>query len=241
MPIKVSEEFVHALFPFNSIEEHITQRFSPPPSSSFNTLTNPETSSNPFDTYDISTDIIQTVPAAPPLLKSFFPPSTTVSFNENSPIISSLFTVQKPTTSIDNEDNTQNVIMNHLHSVKSLKKFFETKMVVQQTISSVQTPTTIACSQPLITMDDHQKFDRSSMMKEQIPIDELEQRQEMMDKVLESLKKKKAYSRITNGKNFLSIRSTIMEVRVRGETLTNINGIHHLIEALDGNIDPGRL
>lgn len=79
--------------------------------------------------------------------------------------------------------------MNHLHSVKSLKKFFETKMVVQQPVSSSQS----------ITTNDEQKFDRSSINKEQKSIDELDQRQEMMNKVLESLKKTKAYSRTTNG------------------------------------------
>jgi hypothetical protein len=85
--------------------------------------------------------------------------------------------------------------MNHLHSVKSLKKFFETKMVIQQ-------PSQTGVSSQPNTTNDEQKLDRSSMTKEQKSTDELEQRQEMMDKVLESLKKKKAYSRITNGKNF---------------------------------------
>jgi len=89
--------------------------------------------------------------------------------------------------------------MNHLHSVKSLKKFFETKMVIQRPIQSVQTTSITTSSQPITTMDE-QKFDRSLMMKEQKSTDELEQRQEMMNKVLESLKKKKAYSRPTNGK-----------------------------------------
>lgn len=88
--------------------------------------------------------------------------------------------------------------MNHLHSVKSLKKFFETKMVVQQPGSSVQTTPILSSSQLMPTIDE-QKSDRSSMNKEQKSTDELEQRQEMMNKVLESLKKTKAYSRTTNG------------------------------------------
>ncbi|CAF1117464.1 unnamed protein product [Rotaria sordida] len=177
-------------------EEHITQRFSPPLpplSSSFNTTANPETLSNPFDTYDVSPDIIQSVPIPPPLLKSFLPPTTTL--NDNSLTTSSVFTVQKQITSIDNEDdNTESIIMNHLHSVKSLKKFFETKMVIQQPISTLQT---ITCSQSITTINE-QKFDRSSITKEQKSIDESDQRQEMMNKVLESLKKKKLYSRTTN-------------------------------------------
>jgi hypothetical protein len=138
--------------------------------------------------------MIQATPIAPPLLKSFLPP--TVSFHENSPTTSSIFTVQKPVTSIDNEDNAQNIIMNHLHSVKSLKKFFETKMVIQRPVSCMQTAIS---SQPMATIDE-QKFDRSSMTKEQKSVEDLEQRQEMMNKVLESLKKKKVYSRTTHGK-----------------------------------------
>jgi hypothetical protein len=177
---------------FYLIEEHVTQRFSPPPS--FNTPTNPETSSNLFDTYDIAANIIQT-PPPPPHLKSFLPSSGI----DNSTVTSSLFTVQKQTTSIDNEDNTQNIIMNHLHSVKSLKKFFETKMVVQCPVASVQSTPIITNSQSMIT-NHEQKFDRSLITKEQKTTDEFEQRQEMMNKVLESLKKKKAYSRTAIGK-----------------------------------------
>ena len=160
------------------LEEHVTQRFSPPPST-----TNPETSSNLFDTYDISID---NTPIAPPLLKTFLPPTT----NENSPPTNSIFTVQKQVSTIDYEDNTQNIIMNHLHSVKSLKKFFETKMVIQRPLQ------TAVSSQPNTT-NDEQKLDRASMTREQNSTDELEQRQEMMNKVLESLKKKKVYTRTT--------------------------------------------
>ena len=182
------------IFSFNFIEEYVTQRFSPPPLS-FNTTINPETSSNPFDTYDVLPDVVQTAP----LLKPFLPPSTTATYNDNSPTTSSIFTVQKQTTSIDNEDSAQKIIQNHLHSVKSLKKFFETQMVVQRPIPSVQTTPVTTCSQPMTT-NDEQKFDHSSLTNEQKLSDELEQRQEMMDKVLESLKKKNVYSRTTNGK-----------------------------------------
>jgi hypothetical protein len=80
--------------------------------------------------------------------------------------------------------------MNHLHSVKSLKKFFETKMVIQR----LSPPTLHA-----IPINDEQKIDRSSMTKEQKSTGEFEQRQEMMNKVLDSLKKKTVYSRTTNG------------------------------------------
>ncbi|CAF4325884.1 unnamed protein product, partial [Rotaria magnacalcarata] len=104
---------------------------------------NPETSSNLFDTYNVSPDTIQKVPNAPPFLKSFLLPTTTTTttatitnVNDNSPTASTIFTIQKRITSIDNEDNTERIIMNHLHSVKSLKKFFETKMVIQRPISS---------------------------------------------------------------------------------------------------------
>ncbi|UJR14129.1 hypothetical protein I4U23_001123 [Adineta vaga] len=172
-------------------EEHVTQRISPPPSS-FNTITNPDTSSNIFDTYDISNDIDQTIPAPPPLLKSSLVPSTTESCNEYSPTTSNIFTVQKQITSIDNDDSTQNVIMNHLHSVKSLKKFFETKMVGQQCVSSISQAASIT------TMDNLKNDRILSTTKEQNPTDELEQRQEMMNKVLESLKKKKVYTRPMN-------------------------------------------
>jgi hypothetical protein len=181
-------------FLFHFIEEHVTQRFSPPPSS-FETTTNPEASTNGFETYDVSTNIIQTNPIAPPVLKSFL----SSSIIDNSPTTSTIFTVQKQTTSIDYEDSTQNIIMNHLHSVKSLKKFFETKMVIHRPIQSMQTAPITTCSQAIPTMDE-QKLDRSSIIKEQKSTDELEQRQEMMNKVLESLKKKKVYSRMTNGK-----------------------------------------
>ncbi|CAM2697728.1 unnamed protein product [Rotaria socialis] len=179
-------------------EEHITQRFSPPPPpppESFTTTTNPETSSNLFDTYDVSPDTIQTVPNAPPFLKSFLLPTTTITnVNDHSPTASTIFTVHKQITSIDNEDNTERIIMNHLHSVKSLKKFFETKMVIQRPISSFPTTT---CTQ-LIATNNEQKFDRPLLAKEQRSVDECDQRQEMMNKVLESLKKKKLYSRATN-------------------------------------------
>ncbi len=150
------------------------------------TTANPETSSNPFDTYDLSINVTQATPIEPPLLKSFLSPP----FHENSQTTTSIFTVQKQGTSIDNEDNTQNIIMNHLHSVKSLKKFFETKMVIQGPIPSGQT----ASISQSIPANDEQK-----------PIDEFEQRQEMMNKVLASLKKKKVYSRTTNGKIVLSL------------------------------------
>jgi hypothetical protein len=156
------------------------------------TTANPETSSNPFDTYDLSTNIIPATSIAPSLHKSFLAPP----FHENSQTTTSIFTVQKQGTSIDNEDNTQNIIMNHLHSVKSLKKFFETKMVIQGPIPPGQT----ASISQSIPANDEQKLDRSSMTKEQKPTDEFEQRQEMMNKVLASLKKKKVYSRTTNGK-----------------------------------------
>jgi hypothetical protein len=42
------------------------------------------------------------------------------------------------------------------------------------------------------------------MNREQKPTGELEQRQEMMNKVLDSLKKKTVYSRTTNGKTHSS-------------------------------------
>ncbi len=171
---------------FNFIEEHVTQRFSPP-SSSIDTSLNPETSSNPLDGYDVSINIHQGLPMAPPLHKSFF--------NDQPLTTSSMFTVQKQGTSIDNEDNTQTIIMNHLHSVKSLKKFFETKMVVQR-----PSPPT-SQSHP---SNDEPKLDRSSMNREQKPTGELEQRQEMMNKVLDSLKKKTVYSRTANGKTHSS-------------------------------------
>jgi hypothetical protein len=156
----------------------VTQRFSPPPSSIDTTL-NPETSSNPFDE-------CEGTPMASPLHKSFLP----LAFNDQPLTTSSMFTVQKQGTSIDNEDNTQTIIMNHLHSVKSLKKFFETKMVIQR----LSPPTLHA-----IPINDEQKIDRSSMTKEQKSTGEFEQRQEMMNKVLDSLKKKTVYSRTTNG------------------------------------------
>jgi hypothetical protein len=166
---------------FHFIEEHVTQRFSPP-SSSIDTSLNPETSSNPLDGYDVSINIHQGPPMAPPLHKSFF--------NDQPLTTSSMFTVQKQGTSIDNEDNTQTIIMNHLHSVKSLKKFFETKMVVQRL-----SPPTIHAT----PMNEEQKFDRSSIPKEVKLTGEFEQRQEIMNKVLDSLKKKTVHSRTTNG------------------------------------------
>jgi hypothetical protein len=152
---------------------------------------------------------------------------------DNSTVPNSLFTVQKQqTTSIDNEDNTQNIIMNHLHSVKSLKKFFETKMVVQcpaAAAASVQSTSTMTSSQPIITNNEQQKFDRSLINKEQKSNDEFEQRQEMMNKVLESLKKKKAYSRTALGKIsfrilniiYLFIYSDTPELSGRCSAMTN--------------------
>jgi len=101
--------------------------------------------------------------------------------------------------------------MNHLHSVKSLKKFFETKMVIHRPIQSMQTAPITTCSQAITTMDE-QKLDRSSIIKEQKSTDELEQRQEMMNKVLESLKKKKVYSRMTNGKILFEIHHKILNI-----------------------------
>ena len=106
------------------------------------------------------------------------------------------FIVQRPATSIDNEDNTQTIIMNHLHSVKSLKKFFETKMVIQQPAAGHSSQTT--------SNNEEQKLDRSSISTESKPTDELEQRQEMMNKVLDSLKKKTATSRTSTGKSHSS-------------------------------------
>jgi hypothetical protein len=77
-------------------------------------------------------------------------------------------------------------------------------MVIQQPTQLVQAGITTTCSQPITTIDEH-IIDRSSMIKEQKPADEMEQRQEMMDKVLESLKRKKVYSRATNGKFILNL------------------------------------
>jgi len=87
-------------------------------------------------------------------------------------------------------------------------------MVVQRPI--VQPTCT---SQPLTTFDE-QKFDRSSMIKEQKPTDELEQRQEMMNKVLESLKKKKVYSRTRNDTPEPSGRCSAMTTSSYDSTIT---------------------
>ena len=182
---------------FNFLEEYVTQRFSPPPPSSFDVTTNLETSSNQFDMYNVSTDGIPTVSHAPSSLRSFLPPSTTLDINDSTPTASTVFTIQKQITSIDNEDNAENVIMNHLHSVKSLKKFFETKMIIQRPIPGTHITN---CSQS-ITATNELKYDRLSSSKEQKPIDELEQRQEMMNQVLESLRKRKNYTKTKNGKS----------------------------------------
>ena len=143
--------------------------------------------SNPLDTYDAPATAHSEIPIAPPLSKSFF--SSPV-HNQTSTTTTN-FALQRQATSIDNEDTTQTIIMNHLHSVKSLKKFFETKMVVQQLA---------APSCPTISTNDEQKLDRSSISIESKATDELEQRQEMMNKVLDSLKKKTASSRPAHGK-----------------------------------------
>jgi len=109
------------------------------------------------------------------------PETTSNLFETYDTVASAVF---KPT--IDNEDNAETVISNHLHSVKSLKKFFETKMVVQRPMPINDLPMNPAV--------DEQK----STMK---TTDQLEQRQEMMNQVLESLKQTKAYSRLSTGKN----------------------------------------
>jgi len=109
------------------------------------------------------------------------PETTSNLFETYDTVASAVF---KPT--IDNEDNAETVISNHLHSVKSLKKFFETKMVVQRPMPVNDLPMNPAV--------DEQK----STMK---TTDQLEQRQEMMNQVLESLKQTKAYSRLSTGKN----------------------------------------
>ena len=133
---------------FFSLEEHVVQRFSPPPPLS--------TSDNLFDTYDI---------AAEPITPSAS--STKIDIPENySPTTSCVFTVQKAAISIDNEDTTQTIIMNHLHSVKSLKKFFETKMIIQR-------------ANPLPVVQPEQKIERIT-----------NDQKEMMDQVLDSLKRK---------------------------------------------------
>lgn len=125
---------------------------------------------------------------APPLSKSFL--SSPGQNQISTTMINTA--LQRQTTSIDNEDTTQTIIMNHLHSVKSLKKFFEKKMVVQQQL------TVPPCQ--IISTNDEQKLDRSSISTESKPTDELDQRQEMMNKVLDSLKKKTASSRPIHGK-----------------------------------------
>jgi hypothetical protein len=94
---------------------------------------------------------------------------------------------------MNNEHTTQTIIMDHLHSVQSLKKFFETKMVVQR-------PAQLTANSALVTTIAEQRSERSSIANEPKPLDRNEQRQEMMSKVLESMKRKKAYTRTTEGK-----------------------------------------
>lgn len=160
------------------------------------TPANPEISSNIFDTYDISPSAPSIIPNAPPFLKSLLPSTTTNTTHDGSPTTSALFAVQKQITSIDDEDNAESIIMNHLHSVKSLKKFFEKKMVIQRPASTLQA---VICSQQIATSYEP-KLDRPSVNKEQKSVDNSGQRQDIMNKVLESLKRKKLYSRMSNGK-----------------------------------------
>ena len=174
------------------LEEHVVQCFSPP-SPSFNASTNAETSSNLFETYDIAADLLETVPSVPSFAQSSLP----ASHENNSTTVPGLFPVQKLAPAMkrmDHEETTQTIIMDHLHSVQSLKKFFETKMVTQG-------PAPISTSSALVTSIAEQKSERSSIANEPKPMDRNEQRQEMMNKVLESMKRKKAYSRTIEGKH----------------------------------------
>ena len=162
--------------------------------------TNAELSTNIFDTYDMGAIVAQATAVAPPPLKSLQPfASTIVIIDEPSSTIIDPQRSVRPVDTIDNEENTQNIIMNHLHSVKSLKKFFETKMVVQRPVPSVQpSSTTVTTPSP----SDEQGRDSSlSIARDHRPVDDVDQRQEIMNKVLESLKRKKSYTRTTHGKS----------------------------------------
>lgn len=142
---------------------------------------------NLFDTYDIAGDHL----AATNNLDSIenkMNPSPSIKPDSND---SETTNHQRMNLSIDDEDKTQSIIMDHLHSVKSLKKFFETRMVVQRSTAVAQNATNQTNQSLENSMIDHQISNQNE--------EDDEQRQEMMEKVLESLKRKANQSRTTTG------------------------------------------
>lgn len=113
-----------------------------------------------FETYDIAANLVENGAGG-----------KSESVDETSPTSSSVFTVQKTSLIMENEETDQTIIMDHLHSVKSLKKFFETKMIIQRP-NLPPAPSTM-CTDLTRTNESEGR------------------REELMDQVLESLKRKK--------------------------------------------------
>ena len=176
---------------FFSTEEHVVQRFVST-SPVFNTKHHVETSTSPSDTYESCREILpgmRSISSEERIIKS-------VSIKNKSNENDSMTNVRRSpmprvTTSIDREDTTQTIIMDHLHSVKSLKKFFETRMVIQHSMSNNTTVPNSTHSQVPSTTVEQRHENKSN--------EQIEQRQGMMDKVLDSLKRKTSHSQIPDG------------------------------------------
>ena len=159
---------------------------------------NPETSPDLFDAYDMSPD-----PPIPSLTTFTYPQSSLCSH---------------PARSSDNHHPPgQHAFQSDPHSVGSLKNFFETQMIVQDGLpmSNVNLSTQA-------TANSEPNADRSATSKEPVLLNEIQQRQKLMNQVLESLKKKNVHFGATDGKTYaveaaIKIERLLHAVNVRIE------------------------
>lgn len=128
-------------------------------------MKNAETSPDMFDTYDMSPN----------------------------PPVPTLTTFAQPARSSANHCTSgQNALPPDLHSVGTLKNFFEIQIGAQSAVAMANTD--------LATTESDPRSDRSPMSRETEFVDEMKHRQKLMNQVLESLKKKRVYFGANEGK-----------------------------------------
>jgi arsenate reductase-like glutaredoxin family protein len=119
-----------------------------------------------------------------------------------------LCAVDETMASIDDraarDDRAPTIVIDQSHSVRSLKKFFETKMIVEGVHVIHPQPPCLQATDTIIEQCNKRLpvgvSDQSASINNNNDNNNVEQRQEIMNKLLDSLKRKTRCSRTTDGK-----------------------------------------